>query len=132
MAPGIPPQQNAVFTSWKEIAAYLGKSVRTVQRWESEFRLPVRRPSPEIHTVCISRKEVDQRLLGRRSYRLWSYHSKKLKTPNANGAKAGTTEIEEHRKLRSERCQLMGEVRRNVQMLAEICQSLSRVLTGSK
>jgi len=32
-------------TSWKEIAAYLGKGVRTVQRWETIGRLPVRRSS---------------------------------------------------------------------------------------
>lgn len=29
--------------SWKEIAAYLGRSVRTVQRWEKENGLPVHR-----------------------------------------------------------------------------------------
>lgn len=29
--------------SWKEIANYLGKGVRTVQRWEQELRLPVHR-----------------------------------------------------------------------------------------
>ena len=29
--------------SWKEIARHLGASVRTAQRWESEFQLPVRR-----------------------------------------------------------------------------------------
>jgi hypothetical protein len=34
----------AVLTSWKEIAGYIGKGVRTVQRWEKEFGLPVRRP----------------------------------------------------------------------------------------
>lgn len=28
---------------WKEIAAYLGRGVRTAQRWEGEFGLPVRR-----------------------------------------------------------------------------------------
>jgi hypothetical protein len=31
-------------TTWKEVAAYLGKGVRTVQRWEAELGLPVRRP----------------------------------------------------------------------------------------
>ena len=31
-------------TSWKEIAQYLGKGVRTVQRWEHLLGLPVRRP----------------------------------------------------------------------------------------
>jgi hypothetical protein len=34
-----------VLTSWKEVAHYMGKGVRTVQRWERDFHLPVRRPS---------------------------------------------------------------------------------------
>ena len=34
-----------LLTSWKEIAAYFGKGVRTVQRWERELGLPVRRPT---------------------------------------------------------------------------------------
>jgi hypothetical protein len=37
--PAGPVQLNG----WKEIAAYLGRSVRTVQRWEKDFGLPVRR-----------------------------------------------------------------------------------------
>jgi CheY-like chemotaxis protein len=32
-----------ILSSWKEIAAYLGKSIRTVQRWET-LGMPVRRP----------------------------------------------------------------------------------------
>ena len=28
---------------WKDISAYFGRSVRTVQRWERDFRLPIRR-----------------------------------------------------------------------------------------
>jgi hypothetical protein len=32
-----------VLRSWKEIANYLGASVKTVQRWEQEYRFPVRR-----------------------------------------------------------------------------------------
>lgn len=28
---------------WKEMAAHLGRSVRTIQRWEREAGLPVRR-----------------------------------------------------------------------------------------
>ncbi|HEX3986077.1 MAG TPA: hypothetical protein VHX13_05635 [Acidobacteriaceae bacterium] len=34
----------AVLTSWKDIAQYMGKGVRTVQRWEQDFGLPIRRP----------------------------------------------------------------------------------------
>lgn len=37
-------ERAAVLTSWKDIARYMGKGVRTVQRWEQDFGLPVRRP----------------------------------------------------------------------------------------
>lgn len=37
-------ERSAVLTSWKDIARYMGKGVRTVQRWEQDFGLPVRRP----------------------------------------------------------------------------------------
>ena len=40
-----PPndQSHAILNSWKEIAGYLGRGVRTVQRWEQELQLPVHR-----------------------------------------------------------------------------------------
>jgi hypothetical protein len=34
---------NGRLDSWKEIAAYLGRSIRTVQRWEEQEHLPVHR-----------------------------------------------------------------------------------------
>jgi hypothetical protein len=33
-----------LLNSWKEIATYLGRGVRTAQRWEEELHLPVHRP----------------------------------------------------------------------------------------
>jgi hypothetical protein len=36
-------QRASVLSDWRLIARYLGKSVRTVQRWERELGLPVRR-----------------------------------------------------------------------------------------
>lgn len=47
--------QNRVLTSWKEIAAYLGKGVRTVQRWEKDFGLPVRRPNRSDKSAILAR-----------------------------------------------------------------------------
>ena len=35
--------RNERLDSWKEIARYLNRSERTVQRWERESGLPVRR-----------------------------------------------------------------------------------------
>jgi hypothetical protein len=37
--------ESKVLTGWKDIGDYLGKSVRTVQRYERHLRLPVHRPS---------------------------------------------------------------------------------------
>ena len=36
--------EKKILNSWKEIAAYLNRGVRTVQRWERERGLPIRRP----------------------------------------------------------------------------------------
>jgi hypothetical protein len=41
-------------TSWKEIATYLGKSVRTVQRWEASLGLPVRRPNANDRNIVVA------------------------------------------------------------------------------
>src|SRR5258707_14147143 len=46
--------------SWKEIAAYLGREVRTVQRWEKKEGLPVHRQIHEkLGTVYAYKSEVD-------------------------------------------------------------------------
>jgi hypothetical protein len=43
-----------VLGSWKEIASYLGKGVRTVQRWERCSGLPVHRPSGSSKGVVLA------------------------------------------------------------------------------
>ena len=39
----VPSRTGQQLHGWKEIASYFGRSVRTVQRWERDFGLPVRR-----------------------------------------------------------------------------------------
>src|SRR5882757_1232827 len=66
-APSSAPKQTLVDTrsprleSWKAIAAYLGREVRTVQRWESREHLPVHR---HLHNKTASvfafRQEIDE------------------------------------------------------------------------
>ena len=57
-----------VLTSWKEIAQYLGKGVRTVQRWEQMFGLPVRRPTAGNHHAIVAiPEELDAWLRSARS-----------------------------------------------------------------
>lgn len=53
---GANPDQ---LTGWKEVANYLGKSVRTVQRWERVSGLPVHRVQPLGEVVYAFRSEID-------------------------------------------------------------------------
>lgn len=46
---------------WKAIAQYLGRGVRTVQRWEAQFSMPVRRPAGRSRSAVMARREdIDQ------------------------------------------------------------------------
>lgn len=40
----VPSLEARVLNSWKEIAAHIGRGVRTVQRWEQQLSLPIHRP----------------------------------------------------------------------------------------
>lgn len=44
-----------LLTSWKEIANFMGKGVRTVQRWEATLGLPVIRPSDSRSGIVMAR-----------------------------------------------------------------------------
>lgn len=46
-----------ILSSWKEIAEFLGKGVRTAQRWERELGLPVRRPPGKDSRVVFALRE---------------------------------------------------------------------------
>src|SRR5713101_125746 len=63
--------------SWKEIAAYLGREVRTVQRWEKKEGLPVHRQIHEkLGTVYAYKSEIDA---------WWRERSAKLASKSENG-----------------------------------------------
>lgn len=48
---------NEILSSWKEIAEFLGKGVRTAQRWERELGLPIRRPPGKDSRVVFALRE---------------------------------------------------------------------------
>jgi hypothetical protein len=51
---GGPERVKAVLTSWKDIAQYLGKGIRTVQRWEDDLGLPVRRTKDGVKSSVLA------------------------------------------------------------------------------
>ncbi len=55
------PSEGRVFSSWKEIALYLGKGVRTVQRWEKTLGLPVSRPAGAASNIVVATEAALQK-----------------------------------------------------------------------
>jgi hypothetical protein len=52
--------ESVVLSGWKDIASYLGKGVRTVQRYERDLRLPVRRPAGKLRgSVLTTKSDLD-------------------------------------------------------------------------
>lgn len=43
-----------ILNSWKEIANYLGRGVRTVQRWERDLSLPIHRPKGKDRSAVLA------------------------------------------------------------------------------
>ena len=57
---GPEPPANDRLESWKDIAAYLGKDVSTLHRWEKDAGLPVYRSSQDkVRNVYAYRSELD-------------------------------------------------------------------------
>src|SRR4051794_30097321 len=47
--------------SWKEVADYVGRSARTLQRWEKSLKLPMHRPAGRMRSAVIAlRAEIDE------------------------------------------------------------------------
>jgi predicted DNA-binding transcriptional regulator AlpA len=61
MIPNSATPERRVLHSWKEIATYTGRGVRTVQRYELQYGFPVRRPAggPRSAVLALS-SEIDQ------------------------------------------------------------------------
>jgi hypothetical protein len=128
MSASITPQQPELLTSWKEIASYLGKGVRTVQRWEQQFGLPVRRPNEKAKGIVhATRQELDQWLSLQ-----WSQRPKEF----ANADRVDTFYIDEVRasiqqwtELRNEHRMLVAGMRASLKSFRDECQILARHLT---
>ena len=43
-----------ILNSWKEIASYLGRGVRTIQRYEAQLGLPIHRPAAKERSAVVA------------------------------------------------------------------------------
>jgi predicted DNA-binding transcriptional regulator AlpA len=50
-----------ILNSWKEIAQYVGRSERTIQRWEKELAFPIHRPRGQHRGAVLALpEEIDE------------------------------------------------------------------------
>lgn len=140
MNSGTSASSTAVLTSWKDIARYMGKGVRTVQRWEQDFGLPVRRPQGSNKKAVLARPhDLDAWVALRCSSRTRATAEFSLPVPGnpanpANGSDgrrqhlstlcALSAEIETNRVLRTSNRALLDEINVALQTLRANLQSL--------
>ncbi len=105
------PTSGNVLNSWKELAHYLGRGIRTAQRWERDLGLPVRRPRAKSRSSVIAiSDEIDAWLRSTPTT-----EAKKHSTENfaRRGTQASETcvrvrqAIREHQELRDRNRQLL-------------------------
>jgi len=121
------PAQSGLLTSWKEIANYLGKGVRTVQRWERQFGLPVRRPNEKARGIVhATREELDRWLSADWSMRGTNGAPISNEEPAMSEAVRAT--IRRSAELRDTNRRLMTEFARSLNIVFEGCQSLAESL----
>src|SRR5437879_13804113 len=58
-----------LLNSWKDVAAYLGKTTRTAQRWERDLGLPIHRPvNKPAGVILADTDEIDAWISARRMH----------------------------------------------------------------
>ncbi len=122
------PEQSTVLSSWKDIARYMGKGVRTVQRWERELGLPVKRPNGVVQksAVVLHRSDLDAWLETRFSARNSGKTSLAAGEDSTRATRAALREsIKRARELRSANLMLTHQIAQSLRRLAAQCDSLS-------
>jgi len=122
-----PPQ---FLSGWKDIANYLGKGVRTVQRYERELGLPVRRPAGKPRgSVVATKAEIDAWVAAspiRQAFQL----TRPAQDLSASTAAAITAGLATMAKLRDQMFALRLEVRTSVELLRDSLRGLQGELSA--
>ena len=116
-----------ILGSWKEIAAYLGKGVRTVQRWELLHGLPVRRPKGAPRgVVYASHEDLDlwlQTQWQQRNFREWNPNSVPSRIPTSELVLSSEALCHSNREL-------LASITHTIERIKEQCAQLA--ITGTQ
>ena len=120
-------------TSWKEIAEYMRSGVRTVQRYEREFGLPIRRPTGKSRgSVIATRAEIDAWIAAapiRETFRLSRIERDSRAQANAEKIESGVIAM---RKLKEQMQALRIETRSALDLLIDRVSSFRNLLPPSR
>ena len=122
----LPSASTTILGSWKEIAAYLGKGVRTVQRWEQLHGLPVRRPVGAAHgVVYASREELEVWLT-----KQWMRRETTPEYSAVREIKTGETPslVQMSQELRQANRELLASLRQTVDSVKRECETLALLI----
>ena len=123
-------KQLEILNGWKGIANYLGKGVRTVQRYERELGLPIRRPAGKpMGSVSATRAEIDAWISAspvREAFRL-SLRS----VDNAETVKELKQQLTMMHRLREENAELREEMHAAGEALKAAIQAVHESITGA-
>ena len=120
-------EDSTVLSSWKDIAKYLGKGVRTVQRWERHLGLPVRRPigAAQKSAVMLYRGDVDAWLATRFSARTLEKDGAQSNQSSRSARSTLREGIRTARELRTANQALTEQITASIRLLAERCDLLA-------
>jgi hypothetical protein len=120
-------EESTVLSSWKDIARYLGKGVRTVQRWERHLGLPVRRPigASQKSAVLLYRSDVDAWLATRFSARGLEKSEAQVNKSSRTARSTLREGIRTARELRIANHRLTEQITASIRLLTERCDLLS-------
>ena len=109
---------------WKDIARYLGRGVRTVQRWEA-LGLPIRRPVGHPRSAVVAKSEEIDLWISRAQTT-----AERLQATTKDLANIESTfrlALDNHRHLVNEQALLIKELRQAGQKSAEIRESVRKL-----
>ncbi|HTU40428.1 MAG TPA: hypothetical protein VMF10_01890 [Candidatus Aquilonibacter sp.] len=110
-------------SGWKEISNYLGKGVRTVQRYEHSMGLPVRRPAGKLRAAVVATEaELDAWVAA--SPIRWEFQLAGAQNGSASYAPSIKSGVEEMRRLRDQMQALRDELRNSVGVLRSSIEAL--------
>jgi predicted DNA-binding transcriptional regulator AlpA len=120
-------EDSTVLSSWKDIARYLGKGVRTVQRWERHLGLPVRRPigAAQKSAVLLYRGDVDAWLATRFSARALEKNGTQRNQSSRSARSTLREGIRTARELRTANQALTEQISASIRLLAQRCDLLA-------